>query len=634
MNNVFSSLLTRALTHLRKHALSYLLFFFALGIYFFVGLTHLGKFQTADEDLWYANPATGRIHEYWMAIENKDWERTRINDKPGVTTALLGYWGYKADEYPERKIIDNGNIVDRYNPEIYERTAYLYQLPFVIANGILLLLLFALAWKYTGNSLFGALFAGLTAVSPVLIGISQIVNPDATVWSLGITTLFAYLVFLKTTHFRWLPLAGVLFGLALLSKYGTAFLIFFTFAITFAHFFYNFEKFSDRKHYANAVIKILLGWVLFIAIALGVFAILMPATFIHPEYLLKGTIDFRHAKDVSEIFWAMGTLFGIFLFDAIALRGRALFWVLGKLRVLRQPILAIFALVFLAIALFTLFNWSWHNHFNFEDVPYDAGKEKQFRKLDFHWKPFLEVKPLVFSVQPSILIPAFLALGLLIWRRNRFTFLLFVFTTCIVFYYSAILSQDVLVHSRYSVLLYPAIAGLSAIFITLFAEKYLPSLLWRYALAFIFIGTSGYVAYASIPYPFLYTNDFLPKLQNITSAWGFGGYEAVEYLNALPDAGNLIVWADYEGVCPFFKGYCIKGSTIKWYNKKSFTGFDYIVITRKGYMKNGSSFRKLRDSEKIYPDPVWELLINDRPKDYVRVYKMKEEYNSASMYEE
>ncbi len=600
--------------------------------YFYFGLTHLGKFQTADEDLWYADPVSGRIHEYWKAMENKDWERTRINDKPGVTTALLGYWGYKADTHPEKKMLDDGNIVDRYDPKVYEQTTYLFQLPFVIANGVLLFILFWLAWAYTRSSTFALLFTGFTALSPVLIGVSQIVNPDATVWSLGITALFAYLVFVRTTHFRWLLLAGPLFGLALLSKYGTSFLIFFTFFITFAHLFYQITTFEDRKKYANATIKLLLGWVVFIALGIGVFALLMPAAILHPEFILKGTIAFKHAKDVSDVLWAMGIVYGLFLFDGIFLRGRALFFLLTKIRLLRQPILILFALLFSGIALFTLFNWGWHNHFHFEDVSYDAGKGKDFTKLDFHWKPFLEIKPLVFSLQPTVLIPAFLTLLLLIWKRNRFTFLIFTLTTFIVFYYAAILSQDVLVHIRYSVLVYPAMAGLAAIGVIFVTESLLKSKWWSYGFMTILLATSAYVTYSYLPYLFLYTNDLLPKKQIITSAWGYGGYEAAQWLNAQPNAKTMTVWSDYEGVCPFMYGYCIKGSVIKWYNRGRFSGFDYLVVTRKGLINNKSTWNKLIADEKFYPEPVWQLLIGDRPGDFVKIYKMREEYSSDALY--
>lgn len=601
-----------------------------MSAYFYFGLLHLGKFQTADEDLWYANPTTGRIHEYWKAIENKDWESTRINDKPGVTTAILGYLGYVKDSEPERKMLENGTFIDRYDPTRYEETTYWYQLPFIVVNGALLVLLFWLAWHYTRNDLFALLFTGFTALTPLLIGISQIVNPDATIWSFGFTALMAYLVFLKTTHFRWLLLAIPLFGLALLSKYSATFLMFFTFFLTFAHPFFQIEIFADRKKYANAIIKTLIGWVLFVAGAVALFSVLMPAALLHHEFIYKGTIGFKRSHNIDTILWSMGIFFGFFLAEAIFLRGRLFFFIFTKLRLLRQPILVLFSLLFLSLALFTLVNWGLGNHYQFKDVPFDAGVDKEFTKLNFQWKPFLEIKPLIFTSQPLVLLCAFLTLSLFVWKRNNFTFLLFAFISFLVFYYTAVLSQNVLVHGRYSVLLYPALAGLSAIGIVLVFEKNISTRWFRSImalplLAFVLLSVSS-----SAPYTFNYTNDLLPKDQDVTGAWGLGGYEAAQYINNLPDAENLIVWSDYEGVCPFLKGRCIKGSVIKWYNDGQFSGFDYLVESRRGFMQNESSWKKMRDQEKFYPEPVWELIVNGHTNNFVRVYKMKEEFNTAS----
>ena len=38
------------------------------------------------------------------------------------------------------------------------------------------------------------------------------------------------------------------------------------------------------------------------------------------------------------------------------------------------------------------------------------------------------------------------------------------------------------------------------------------------------------------PFYFSYTNDLLPKTYIINGAWGYGGYEAAQYMNNLPNA--------------------------------------------------------------------------------------------------
>jgi len=60
------------------------------------------------------------------------------------------------------------------------------------------------------------------------------------------------------------------------------------------------------------------------------------------------------------------------------------------------------------------------------------------------------------------------------------------------------------------------------------------------------------------PHYFVYVSPFLPDRYLLSTPWGYGGYEAAQYLNALPDAENITVWADMYGMCEFFVGKCIR----------------------------------------------------------------------------
>lgn len=607
----------------------FFLFAVTLAFSLFFGLSHLGKFQTSDEDLWYADPATGRIHTYWNAVLKGDWEQTRINDKPGVTTALLGYWGYRNDTDGSEKMIEKEGVINRYNPVAYERIAVSHQLPFVIANILLILLLFWLARAYTENAIFAVLFAGFIALTPILIGISQIVNPDATLWSLGFSAFFSYLLFLKTNQFRWILLGSILFGLALLSKYGATFLLFFTLFITFAHLFYHSKDFSDSATYARIARKSFLGWTLFILGGIVVFSVLMPAVFFHPDYLYQGLFGFNHSKNLSFVFLGTGGLIAGFLLDVFFLRGKLLFSLLKKTTSLQQPLLVCFSCIFLFFALITLVNWGLGNRFHFEDVPFDANTKSEFTKLDFLHKPFLELKPLIFTTQPIVLLPALFTLVFFIRKRHRYTFLLFSFLTFISFYYIAVLSQNVLVHVRYSILLYPAFIGIASIGIVFLLERFIRNKAMRLFFVALLFLISGWSVWTSHPFYFNYTNDFLPKNKIVTGAWGYGGYEAAQYLNTLPNAERLVIWSDYEGVCPFFKGKCVKGKSLKSYGNKTLSGFDYAVITRRGSISHKDIWDKLKKEEKLEKKPVWELFIGNREKNFVRIYKTKDVFNSS-----
>jgi hypothetical protein len=112
------------------------------------------------------------------------------------------------------------------------------------------------------------------------------------------------------------------------------------------------------------------------------------------------------------------------------------------------------------------------------------------------------------------------------------------------------------------------------------------------------------------PFYFSYTNKLLPKNYIISGAWGYGGYEMAEYLNALPDAKNLTVWADSYGLCEFFVGKCIhkeKVDTVKY-------PIDYYFLSLQATI--GMRFPNPKED-----DPTKTILINDRPKSFLKLYK-------------
>ncbi len=74
-----------------------LLLLASVAAFFAFGLFHLTKFETTDEHLW----KYGRIKQYWQAIGNQDWEKTYINDKPGVTIAIFSGVGLLFESDPE-----------------------------------------------------------------------------------------------------------------------------------------------------------------------------------------------------------------------------------------------------------------------------------------------------------------------------------------------------------------------------------------------------------------------------------------------------------------------------------------------------------------------------------------------------
>lgn len=634
----------RRVDYFRKTVIAAPVLLLLIWTYLFFGIQHLGQFQTADEDLWFSNPMEGRVHEYWRAIQAHDWEKTRINDKPGATTALLSGWlGNKVDA-PDTgaKMIENNKIVDQYNPVYYENIAFAFRLPIVVVNAILILLIVWFVFAFSGSFATALMSAAFLYLSPILLGVSQIVNPDATLWSFGGAALFGYLAYLRHLHYRYLIPATICMGAALASKYTGAFLLFFGFFATFACPFFFQERFTDHRAVGRHFWESLFGFLFFLGGSILVFATIMSAAFVDPEYIYKGTIGFRKAEDVTPILQLIGGAAAFALLDALLTRGRIMYFLMRIFRFLRYP--AVFAAAFFVAGMmsFLIVNWKFDNVFDLVNLPFDTGSGREFRNLD-EWVRYLaQWKSLVFTIPP---IALFLAIAgmfgaplLRVFHRTkrlvtrREIFLIFIGAAFIIFFYQAASLQRLLVHVRYSILLYPVMAVLGAIGATVIFR--LLGLLRNVRLRTALVGFSATVfvlgSFVSLeagrPFYFNYTNDLLPKHFITTGAWGYGGYEAAQVLNALPEAEKLLVWADYEGFCPFFKGKCIKGSVVKWWQGGDFEGIDYFVTSRRGMLRNQTVWNQITQCyDAVEEPPYWELNIGDRPGNFVRIYKATED---------
>jgi hypothetical protein len=124
------------------------------------------------------------------------------------------------------------------------------------------------------------------------------------------------------------------------------------------------------------------------------------------------------------------------------------------------------------------------------------------------------------------------------------------------------------------------------------------------------------------PFYFNYTNDLLPKNRIITDAWGYGGYEAAQFLNNLPNAESLLVWTDYNGYCYFLKSRCIMGKNNGQFKMREGEPIpDYFIKTRRGTIMYRDMWKNINTKFLFASTPVWEISINNRAKNYVKIFK-------------
>lgn len=614
--------------HTWKTSLIFLLLSIPLFFYFSYGLKHLSQFETADEYRWIYD-SESRIPQYWNAMLSHDWEKTYINDKPGVTTAIVSGLSlrYVNIENLSGRFVQQKEHSNIFNPEGSEIINFAFRLPLLVINGLLAVFWYFLLRRLFENNWTALLACSLILLSPILIGISQIVNPDTLLWSTSFTAIIAFLLFLKERKWYDAMLAGAFLGLALLSKYTTVIIVPYWFGLSIAYLIFQYDVFMADGSFRKRVIQIMGVFPLIFALGILIYVLLLPAALLNPEILLTGNKAFQSIIPFLKI---IGYIIIGILLDAIILKS----WVLKKLFFPLKYLWNVGSRAIfggsLVISNLVLFNWAKNNFWGIPDIPFDAGNDKGFQALALIQKLFLEIKPLIFSLTPVVLALLAVTWVFYIIKKNpRNVFPIFALSVLPFVFYAAVINQGYLVHIRYSLMLYPAILTLSAIGIV----EIVPHIRWRPLITGGIIAAVVIISIVEIkkiyPFYFNYTNDLLPKNEIITDAWGYGGYEAAQYIASQSDhLENLIIWSDYDGFCPFFHGLCIKDSDIKWVGYKTVNQISYYVLTARGSSKLSDTWGKM--SANVDSEPTWRLDIGGRPDNFIEVFKVADNNYASS----
>lgn len=594
---------------------------FIITIYLLFGWYHLSQFVTADEHYWVYE----RIPQYWNAIAEHDWKKTFINDKPGVTLALVS--GIATIPYPdtEKHCQERDDRTLDCDTEATEGMYRAFRFPILITNGLLLIFLFFLIERLCSSRI--ALFTtSLTALSPILLGSSQIINPDSLLWSCGMLAIFSYFSLLRFEERKYLVSTIIFTALAILSKYVAIILLPFFLAITVLRFLSE-EKPTDALH--DLLKKDLASFGLLSLGATSLVCLFLPALLMDSKYFLEFIMTVPDKEVLSGI---AGLLIFVLLFDTYVLRNKLLLllrsFLLRDRFLLRFSglfFLALFVGIFIARSFFQ--DWSIFSLIAFDikdlsDARYTTDVPNFFEAFLLEWNP------LVFSLTPIVLfglVSLFVILAQKSIKKN--VFLIYTLFFFFLLYTVLLIYSNILTTPRYSILLYPLFAFLAA----LGYDSLIKKLSFRYrellVTVLVFLGSLGSLI-AAAPFYFNYTNSLLPKNLLIQDAWGYGGYEAAQYLNSLPDAKNLTVWADYYGVCEFFVGRCLTAYTFDKETVKP----DYYVLTRRGQIRYMPRFDRWEEKSGLLayqyynnPYPDWQLFIDGRSGNFIKVVNVKKD---------
>lgn len=602
----------------KKHRSSVLLVII-LTAYFFFGLQHIGSFITADEHYWVEE----RIPRYFDAWSELDIRKTDINDKPGVSLALVSGPTLLLHDDTTLSCQEDEGWFTGCDPE---ETSWLYasfRLPILIVNALFLVLIFFSVQAFAGRNIAAAT-TGFTALSPHLLGLSQIVNPDSLLWSSGSAALFAFFAFLKTGRRSFAIWTVVALTLALLSKYTAIMIVFFLPIIVLGAFILD-RSFSPLRPRAQLASLLAISATPFLLFALFVPELVVPAaTKFRENFLTAGTDSWLPWVGYAMLLPATAVILLLRIPEkyhriASRLSIRALQLLIGAF------LLAGFALV---IARYVLPAWD-----IFVLLPFDIKDITNARYyLDRTLSPFeiaaLELHPLIFALPTVVLFLAWYAIGKSLFSVAPYRLPIILLTAFSISYLVAFGFSNALTTPRYIAFLFPlfsffAAVGLAELIASL--RKRIPSLPYPAIAAFIAIAALGSV-FSSKPFYANFDNMLLPEDSILSHAWGYGGYEAAEYLNALPDAKHLTVWSDYYGVCEFFVGRCVTAYTFDPNEIRP----DYYVLTRRGqirYMPRADRWEELSGliAYRYYDrtDAAFSLDINGQKDNFVKVFKVR-----------
>lgn len=597
------------------------LFLILYTLYLSFGLTHITKFATVDETIWWIY---NRVPKYWDSLLAGDIEGTFINDKPGVSVAIISGIGYNLNKesFQERISMRAGNPnsykrVDKQDLNI-EQNLLSLRLPLLIFNGLFALLLFWLIKKITDDYWISFWSFTFILMSPILLGISQIINPDTLLWSFSAGAILSSIGYMKTEERKLAVISSISLGMALLSKYTATILFPFLIISSWAYFAYKMRDWKEQGLENHLKIKkISITSILITAGSVLTYAIGMPAVFKNMKLLSYGTVGF---PGMEYFLWPLVAIQILLILESIFFKNKFSILAFEKIgSLLKKYSYFLYSLLLIIFAI-VLINWTTNlNLFNLTDLRFDLERgAKKFLQLAFYEKFIYEARPLIFSLTPITLF-ALLLLWIKTITKKKFNFLTFIISVFLLIFYSAVIFEGLMVTIRYSIMLYPLVMILAAFGIKeLYAMKFFKKIN-TYVFSLIIILISSFSLWATKPFYFNYTNSLLPNDHLITGAWGYGGYEAAQHLNSLPNSENFIIWADNPGVCEFTKGRCYTT------NRIPHDTIDYFVLTRRGKI----TYARAKDqtqAKQYYEgfEPVWNLIINDRPGNFIKIFKNKD----------
>ncbi len=587
---------------------SALFFCFVLFIFIYFGISNLGQSANIDEPLW----TYERIPKYWEKIADRDLAKTMVSDKPGVTVALVSGIALTQVDPKEYRTKKEAGFIVRPEKDLV-RFNFIYRLPILIFAALCGLLFYFFTSKLLNHST-AALSSIFIFLSPLLLGISRVINPDSLLWIFTPLSVICFLISLKTENRKYAALSGVFFGLSLLTKYISNILFIYYLAALII---------AGLSGIVPNLKKGLQNYFIACGTAVAVFFLLLPAAWINWSLILEATVFSQAFNDYWPYF--LLTL-GIITIETYFMGNKLTEKFASLLNADKKPLLVLFGGIFFIFVIFSLLNvFSGMKWVDFESAMaspktfHGAANGLQLFAANFY--------SFAFGISPLILL-SFLGSFIFLLNKKIDRWQIFTFSSLLVFvliYYFASAANKVSATIRYQIVVFPLLFITAAGLINLALDKFFrkKNFLIVFFSAAVLLLTLEIILIK--PFYFSYASPLLPKKYILNAKdMGDGSYEAAQRLNQIPEAKNFTVWSDKSGVCFFFVGRC--------YSDMDFNDplkFDYFVvssgreskITRliSSRMENGIEY-DINPAE-LYsdPNPFWKLEIGSRLNNYVKI---------------
>ncbi|MGB2791799.1 MAG: glycosyltransferase family 39 protein, partial [Candidatus Moraniibacteriota bacterium] len=434
------------------------------------GLPRIARFSAVDEHLW----TYDRVPRFWRAVEKGDWRKTDINDKPGITIALVSGVGLLFSDPVSHESARTAEKDAVALDQVYRIDAS-FRFPVYIFSLCMIPVFFFLIWRLFEDRWIAFFATAFTFLSPILLGISLIVNPDSFLWLFLPCSLISFLVFLKREVYGYALLSGFFLGLALLTKYVATILFpFFLLSIFLARIFpiqkqsTASAKFTDRSSHKEVLRTGLFGFFTMILSSFATITIFYPAVWVSFNTLLQTTFLSRPMASVWPFLLAGILSVSVEVFPLKAFISRRVVHALSRYRNLCG---AMVASLFLVAVLFVFANvymgMQWIDFPSLLAVPKASGV---WSVSDLFAGALTGLYGLVFGITPVVLAFFILAVASLIfikksasYRNEKHQSIMLILLIFISIYYLASAVNFVDATVRYQISLYPLASIIAAI---------------------------------------------------------------------------------------------------------------------------------------------------------------------------